>query len=151
MNEWKKQWRQFTFYVLCFKETFDDCCQLQLTRLNDSLGIRVSFYPFQGSCSPFISLWLQPADDEAVGESFLGSWQMCKVSTSLSFHHCLTEAWLERGEHRKYVNKTQQPPWALKPTGKLPVLLLFLNVIFRWYTIWKKVCEHIPLNVWLGH
>lgn len=59
MNEWKKRERQFTFSVPCFKETFDDCCQLRLTRLNDSPGIRVSFHPFQGCRYLFLTLGLR--------------------------------------------------------------------------------------------
>jgi len=84
MNEWKKRWRQFTFSVPCFKETFDDCCQLQLTRLNDSLGINVILYPFQGSCFPFLVLWLRLADDEAVGRGFLEPWQTCMARSSFT-------------------------------------------------------------------
>lgn len=130
MNEWKKRWRQFTFSVPCFKETFDDCCQLQLTRLNDSLDIKVSFYPFQGSCYPFLT-WLRLADDEAVGRCFLGPWQTCRARASLSLHHCLTEAWLECDEHRKHTHK--------KLTSHLELSSLLRNYLLNLHS-------HVPTS-----
>lgn len=138
MNEWKKRWRQFTFSVPCFKETFDDCCQLQLTRLNDSLDIKVSFYPFQCSCYPFLT-WLRLADDEAVGRGFLGPWQTCRARASLSLHHCLTEAWLECDEHQKHTHKnspatlSSQACWeTTSPFDFWSYIFFFLMSLSQW-------------------